>query len=298
MSRVFRAPGKLVLVGEYAVLDGAPAVVTAVNHGVACTVSPAPERRIETPGDDRFARTTLETLDAPPGRYQFADWNPSPTATKAGLGGSAATVVCATLAALSLRGEHPRASTLFRTAEPIHRAAQGAGSGVDVAASAWGGVVWFQDGEATPLEVEIRPVVVWSGRSVRTGPRVMTYLQWRDRTRFVASATEISHRFVSDPIGALGASRRLLEEMANAVGLSYRTPELDHIATLAQEHGGEAKPSGAGGGDCAVALFPDLDAAGRFREVCLRAGHTVLPVQLTGGAHEVPASPQPVRDAG
>ena len=81
MTRVFRAPGKLVLVGEYAVLDGAPAVVAAVDRGVACAVSPAPDRRIETPGDARFARATLETLGAPPARYRFSDWNPSPTAT-------------------------------------------------------------------------------------------------------------------------------------------------------------------------------------------------------------------------
>jgi len=288
MTRVFRAPGKLVLVGEYAVLDGAPAVVAAVDRGVACAVSPAPERRIETPGDARFARATLEALDAPPARYRFSDWNPSPTATKAGLGGSAATVVCAALAARALRGERPDASALFRAAAAIHRAVQDAGSGVDVAASAWGGVVWFQEGDATPLQVEVRPVVVWSGRSARTGPRVKAYLRWRDRTRFVTAATEITHRFVTDPVGALGASRRLLEEMAEAAGLSYRTPELDHIAALAREHGGEAKPSGAGGGDCAVALFPDLEAAGGFREACLRSGHPVLPVHPTGGAHEVP----------
>jgi phosphomevalonate kinase len=296
MSRVFRAPGKLVLVGEYAVLDGAPAVVAAVDHGVACTVTPAPERRIETPGDDRFARTTLETLDAPAARYQFADWNPSPTATKAGLGGSAAAVVCATLAALSMRGERPDVPALFQRAAEIHRAAQGSGSGIDVAASAWGGVVWFHEGEATSLRLDLEPVVVWSGQSARTAPRVEAYLQWRGRTRFVRRAGEISRRFFFDPIGALLASRQLLEDMADAVGLAYRTPALDHIAALAQESGGEAKPSGAGGGDCAVALFPDPEAAGRFRGACVDAGHTVVPVQLTGGAHEVPASangPQP-----
>ena len=56
------APGKLFLVGEYAVLDGAPAVVAAVDRGVRCEAWPGGEGlRIETPtGDDRFARPALE----------------------------------------------------------------------------------------------------------------------------------------------------------------------------------------------------------------------------------------------
>ena len=36
---IIRAPGKIVLAGEYAVLDGAPAIVLAINRGVECEIA-------------------------------------------------------------------------------------------------------------------------------------------------------------------------------------------------------------------------------------------------------------------
>ena len=58
------APGKLVLIGEYTVLDGAPAAVLAINRGVRCEVLPG--SGISTPdGDTRFvapARAPGRTL--------------------------------------------------------------------------------------------------------------------------------------------------------------------------------------------------------------------------------------------
>ena len=55
------APGKLVLLGEYAVLDGAPSIVAAVDRGVSCEASASPTLTIETPGgDDRFVRAAIE----------------------------------------------------------------------------------------------------------------------------------------------------------------------------------------------------------------------------------------------
>ena len=52
------SPGKLVLLGEYAVLDGAPSIVLAIDRGVSCQGWPGGDAlHIETPtGDDRFVR--------------------------------------------------------------------------------------------------------------------------------------------------------------------------------------------------------------------------------------------------
>lgn len=47
-----RAPGKLVLMGEYAVLEGAPAVVMAVDRHVVAAVAPAAGRRCELHAPD------------------------------------------------------------------------------------------------------------------------------------------------------------------------------------------------------------------------------------------------------
>lgn len=282
---IFVAPGKVVVLGEYAVLDGAPAIVAAVDSGVACEVTPSHDIEVSTPGDDRFVRPALDAAAALPARYAFTDWNPPETATKAGVGGSAAAVVCALLAAWSLQGEAPSPPRLHEVGHRVHHAVQGTGSGIDVAASAYGGLVWFEGGSATPMDLALEPVVVWSGRSADTAPRLAAYLSWSDRADFVARSAQIVHAFAEDPIRALRDARHALEAMAERAGLDYRTPALDRIAALAEGLGGAAKPSGAGGGDVAVALLPDPAAAARFREACAEARLQVLPVRLAPGAH-------------
>lgn len=283
------APGKLVLVGEYAVLDGAPAIVVAVDRGVACDVRPAPALRIETPtGDDRFVRAALASGEAPPAAYVFSDWNPAPAATKVGLGGSAAAVVAALLAGRAARGERPAPDALAREGIAVHRAVQGSGSGLDVAAAAHGGVTRFQDGAATALPAEVVPaerlVVAFSGTSAATGPRVERYRAWPDRAGFAAESERLVDAFASDPIGALAAGGALLRSMAARAGVDYWTPGIDALVRAATAAGGAAKPSGAGGGDVVVALFPDAARAATYAAEVAAAGFPVVPVRIAAGA--------------
>lgn len=286
-GRLFRAPGKVVLLGEYAVLDGAPAIVAAVDRGVQVRVLPAATLQIETPDDDRFVRAALIAAEAPPALYAFSDWNPPKTATKAGLGGSAAATVAAVLAARALQGRSTTPDDLYAIAAPVHHAVQGSGSGIDVAASAWGGVVRFQAGRVVPMPVPEHLVVVWSGGSAKTGPRVERYLAFEDRGEFARRSTLAVERFATDPIQALRDMRQNLEAMAAAAGIEYRTKGLVRIAELAEARRGGAKASGAGGGDVAVAILPDADHERTFREACAAHGLPVLEVAIAPGAHEV-----------
>lgn len=270
-----RAPGKLVLLGEYAVLDGAGAVVAAVDRGVSCTVHPADRLRIETPGDDRFVRAAL--AGAPPGRYHFEDWNPVDLTSKPGFGGSAAATVAAVLAA----------GRPGRDAFEVHHAVQGGGSGVDVHASLHGGVSRFPS--PTPLRappgLEAWPLLaVWSGASAATGPRVRQYLAWTGRGAFVARSAELLDLFPREPLRALREAWPLLRGMAAGAGIAYETETLVRIVALAEAHGGAAKPSGAGGGDVAVALVPDPEARARFAAACAAEGLAPIPVRVVGGA--------------
>ena len=59
---------------------------------------------------------------------------------------------------------------------------------------------------------------------------------------------EISHR--------IEENRRLLSDLSRASGITIETPQLRRLAEIAQEHGAVAKSSGAGGGDCGIALCP------------------------------------------
>lgn len=288
MTRVIRAPGKLVLVGEYAVLDGAPAVVLAVDRGVTCVVEPGGEAVvIETPdGDDRYVRPALD--GAAPGRYVFTDTRPTGLSGKPGFGGSAAASVAACVAA-------GRDAT---DAFAIHRAVQGGGSGIDVAASIYGGMLRVEgaSGERPPRVVPLEPVVpvvVWTGRSARTAPRVATYRAWPARERFVAESADIVEQFTDDPVAGFERAGRLLARMATRAGIAYLTPEIVRLQQMARDCGGAAKASGAGGGDCLVAIFADADGRARFEAACSQVGFPVIPVRPASGVLDLSTSTPP-----
>jgi mevalonate kinase/RimJ/RimL family protein N-acetyltransferase len=253
--RTFRAPGKLVLIGEYAVLDGAGAVVAAVDHGVSCTWSPGP-RAWTTPGDDAFVRAALGGVPENAGHFAFQDWNPVDLGgSKAGFGGSAAATVAAVIAA----GRPPA------DAFEVHRQVQGSGSGVDVFAALNGGVRRFPDGAQVPAPCF---AVVWSGESAKTGPRVAQYKAWQERASFVDDSRALVDGFGYAPVGVTREAWRLLRGMARQAGIAYETPAHCDIADAAERFGGGAKPSGAGGGDIAVAVFPDPDRRAAFIRDC------------------------------
>ena len=279
------APGKLFVIGEYAVLEGGDAIVAAVNRGVTCRIHPGDA--VETPGNDtRFVAPALAAVDAPARLYEFKAWNPLNFPHKVGLGSSAAACVAAVGAGKLARGERPSADDL-NTALRIHRSVQGSGSGRDVMASFHGGLSRFSDSgraELAPLEISI----IHSGQPAATGPRVEAYLQLAQRSDFLKRAEELLHAFESEPVAALDAYGELLESMAQKAGFDYLTPAHRRIRELAQVFGGAAKPSGAGGGDIAVALIPQEDQRAAFLAACQRDALLEVPVQLSRGLHWEP----------
>ena len=58
-------------------------------------------------------------------------------------------------------------------------------------------------------------------------------------------------------------SRRLLSDLSRTSGIVIETPRLRRLVDIARGFGASAKSSGAGGGDCGIALCPpgtDADA--------------------------------------
>lgn len=49
-------------------------------------------------------------------------------------------------------------------------------------------------------------------------------------------------------------NRRILAQLANLCGILIETDKLHQLCTIAENHRGAAKPSGAGGGDCGIVL--------------------------------------------
>ena len=137
---ILRAPGKLVLAGEYAILDGAPAVVLAINRGVECEI--AEGNGFSTPmNDTRFIEHARPLTHQK--RLIFRDWNPVTqieSDCKPGFGGSGAACVIATRLM-----DMP-----WKSALQIHHDVQGGGSGIDIKASILGGMfIWEPKEEQT-----------------------------------------------------------------------------------------------------------------------------------------------------
>ena len=268
------APGKLVLAGEYAVLEGAPAIVLAINSGVKCHIQEG--HGIVTPmNDSSFVSPALEALSQTR-RFVFEDWNPPALKAeqKPGFGGSAAACVASVYAA----------GRPLDDAFKKHHSVQGSGSGIDIAASIYGGTLWFRPGEVQALP-PVYPLVIWSGQSAKTGPRIKRFLNWPNRHGFVHASAELVDSFSSDPVGVTRALFRLLVDAAQQADIPYLTPNLIRISQLAESCGGSAKPSGAGGGDCAVAFFSSRAASEQFQYACELEGLQIISVQPSKGVY-------------
>jgi len=195
---VASAPGKLFLLGEYAVLDGAPALLVAVDRRVAVAVAPSHDDRwhLSTPGLDKRALTLEADGSIPAGfdertrerLHVFDAVRKSVRCTdalsitidstaffaaghKLGLGSSAAVATALTAALLAAAGRSPSREDIRILATEAHRSAQrGAGSGGDVASSSYGGLIsYVRDTVPTPLawpkELQIMAVVTGTGSS-------------------------------------------------------------------------------------------------------------------------------------
>ena len=212
---VARAPGKLVALGEYAVLDGAPAVVLAVDRYVEVTMAAS------TDGEYRLVMRAGETTErvfvpGKPTGVPLVDFVGASVALpvawhatidsralfegseKLGLGSSAA-VVCAWTGAFAA---FAREQGLTDCADPgvggligLHRALQGGkGSGLDVAASYTGGAITFRLTDALLPQIGsvrlpngVGFAGIFTGRSASTPELVEHYRAWR-RDRPAAAA--------------------------------------------------------------------------------------------------------------
>ena len=152
------APGKLFLFGEYAVLCGGWSIVAASSRRVRVRFDPASERSsYEVRGaplssDTALPRAALKALGLPETQLKRLSADLSELyleGEKLGLGSSAASTI-ATMLSLSpsLLKEPER---LFSLAFQAHRELQqGRGSGADIAASAFGGLIGYRLGAPQP----------------------------------------------------------------------------------------------------------------------------------------------------
>jgi phosphomevalonate kinase len=264
------APGKLVLTGAYAVLGGAPAIVMATNRGAYADGSrsnPTPTAEVRAAlGDVASPHVDASSL--------FLG------SRKLGLGASSAILVASLAAREAARGadlaDEKFRAALFDRARGAHASAQAGGSGVDVAASVYGGVLEYVPGIAKRRSLPAGTLihVFACGTSARTA-------ELRGQVDRFASLSPASHRTCIDDLEAIahdaadavktGSRDELVAGIRRAARALYRLgvaanapivpAGFDVLEDLATAENAAFCVSGAGGGDVAVFVGSTVPSA-------------------------------------
>ena len=270
---IAKAPGKVVVSGAYAVLEGAPAIVAAVDrYAFADGGRPAAFVTEEVAAAIRAG----DLVSAP--AFDAAELRaptPGGGSRKLGLGSSAAILV-ASLGALeaearrALSEEELRAAVL-PGALIAHRTAQGGGSGVDVATSVHGGtIVAVKKDSALSTRPTVLPdglycEVLFAGAPASTAELVAKVRAFKARAPHeyrgvlenLTLAAEDAERAFDEgsPEGIVRALRdqlRGLSELGELARVRIVTREVARLAEHANDEDAVVLPAGAGGGDIAI----------------------------------------------
>lgn len=286
------APGKLILFGEHAVVDGQPAIACTLDRGIRVAVSSReandgpvlrstnamlptrckPDPNGEGPERLREALRVLAEMCGPETkRLQFSVDGAIPAG--AGLGSSAALAVALLRGVTQFCGGSIDDDALIERAFALEKVFHGNPSGVDHTTIVRGGVVAYEKprgagvGVATSLTLPrpLRLAVGTAGPHAGTATAVAAlrerakrhpdhYARIFDGIGALSRAARV--HLERGELGAVGELMDLNQGYLNALGVS--TPGIEALCAIARERGAlGAKLSGAGGGGAVVALVDD-----------------------------------------
>jgi mevalonate kinase len=287
------APGKLLLMGDHAVVYDRPCLVAAIDKRIYVTikVSAEPGLLIDAPDINLvkyhkdFSKLTKGEVPKQAEyieqvvhefRKQYDVGIGIEVSTSApeldsrfGFGTSAATLAATVFALNELTHSSLERKQLFDIAYKSVHALKGVGSGFDVAASLFGSVLYFETGGKEIRSIELNQdldlTIAYSGHKADT-PTIVKRVAMERQTH-VALTDRIFDDIKDTVTGsiqlleqgnfeAFGSNMNKQQKFLEELGVS--TKELDEICNLANASGAYgAKLSGAGGGDIALILSPE-----------------------------------------
>ena len=270
--------GKIILLGEHAVVYGYPALAAALDRGVTVAPVPTPAGgplRFElrawsvaiAAGDDHpVARSLVAIADAlGAGRPPVSLIGDAQIPPGAGLGSSAALAVAVARALIAYLKRPVDAAALAQAAGASEALVHGRPSGVDVALAIAGGVGVFRRATGLAPLTGVPPLRVLVGPS--GAPRSTAAMIDRvaaatggraddARLRELGALTDAATAaLLGADRGALGAAMNRAHDLLADLGVS--TAQLDALCAAARAAGASgAKLTGAGGGGAVIAVAP------------------------------------------
>lgn len=320
------SPGKLILLGEYAVLEGAPALVAAVNRQCDVHIDslynstfqvrtpnlniPEIQFTLDGNGDAHF-RTNVDSETEDQLRFVLcilkyvtrkfgkisgahieidtSSFYHRVTGHKFGLGSSAALSVSLLSGLMEYMDVKLSSKGLYQEAFQAHRYAQGKmGSGVDIAASATGGILSYTmpDNPDAPNGIikriqrpeNLYMACIWAGYAASTRNFVRSVNTFKENNpaaynSIITKMTDLSKEGVKT-FGA-GDTNAFLQvisdytecerELGNQSGTEIMSEVHEEIYSIVKNQGGTYKPSGAGGGDIGIAFCSDQETMNKIK---------------------------------
>lgn len=305
------------LFGEHAVVYNKPCIVTAVNQKISITASlnkepvfvlNAPDVDInnykklmthlgegEIPKGAKFIEFTTRNFfkkyeSVIPAHAGIQLETNAEFKSTFGFGSSSASAVCAVKALAEIFKPELTEKEIFDLAYQTVLDIQGVGSGFDLAAAIYGGTLYFLTGgkKIEPLNLKSLPLIVgYTGVKADTATIVREVkARFEDKQDDLTKIYDGIEKIVEDAkiafkgqdLKKLGALMNQNQTYLEQLGVS--TNKLSSMINASRNAGAYgAKLSGAGGGDCMIALAPENKRT-QVETAITNAGGTILKVEV------------------
>jgi len=312
------APGKLVLIGEYAVTRGLPALSMAINRrATACRSGSADESHCLHSSmfpDNNFSfnkhHGTYQWQERPPEKIQnYVEHLPWPDtqsgitgiklkldsreffdedlASKTGIGSSAA---------LMLAASHVLKASSCSAQKSHHLLQQQTGSGIDLATSQHGGLICFQPRQPVRqlgLPGNFYWQAVWTGGSAETRVFLQAFDLWiENNPELWKIRQQQAASLIAEAITAVGNGNGLsltaclraygewMRELGECIKQPIYTPAYEKIRKITLNSECAWKPSGAGGGDIGLICAASRHNLQEISRTISDAGYKILDLEL------------------